>query len=59
MQNTPHQAQKTIFTKFDQFGMGLGMFWWSNGVKLKNLSLMLDLATIWILHSTAAQLDTI
>ena len=30
MQNTPHQAQKAIFTKFEQCGMGLGMFWWSN-----------------------------
>ena len=46
MQNTPHQAQKTIFTKFEQCGMGLGMFWWSNGVKLQNLSLIYEMMMI-------------
>ena len=33
MQNTPHQAQKTIFTKFEQWGTGFGMFWWSNALQ--------------------------
>ena len=46
MQNTPHQAQKTIFTKFEQCGIGLGMFWWSNGVKLQNLSLIYEMMMI-------------
>ena len=46
MQNTPHQAQKTIFTKFEQWGMGLDMFWWSNGVKLQNLSLIYEMMMI-------------
>ena len=26
MQNTPHQAQKTIITKYEQCGISLGMF---------------------------------
>ena len=46
MQNTPHQAQKTIFAKFEQWGMGLDMFWWSNGVKLQNLSLIHEMMVI-------------
>ena len=46
MQNTPHQAQKTIFAKFEQWGMGLDMFWWSNGVKLQNLSLIYEMMMI-------------
>ena len=46
MQNTPHQAQKTIFSKFEQWGMGFGMFWWSNGVKLLNLSLIYEMMMI-------------
>ena len=43
---TPSQGQKTIFSKFEQWGMGLGMFWWSNGVKLKNLSLIYEMMMI-------------
>ena len=46
MQNNPHQAQKTIFTKFEQWGMGLDMFWWSIGVKLQNLSLIYEMMMI-------------
>ena len=46
MQNDPHQAKKTIFMKFDQWGMGLGMFWWSNRLKLGNLSLIYEIMRI-------------
>ena len=46
MQNTPHQAQKMISTKFEQWGMGLDMFWWSNVVKLQNLSLIYEMMMI-------------
>ena len=46
MQNNPHQAQKTIFMKFEQWGMGLGMFWWSNRLKLGNLSLIYEIMRI-------------
>ena len=47
MQNTPHQAQKTIFSKFEQWVMGFGMFWWSNGVKLLNLTLIYEMMMIY------------
>ena len=46
MQNTPHQAQKTIFMKFEQWGMSLGMFWWSNWLRLGNLSLIYEIMKI-------------
>ena len=46
MQNTPHQAQKMIFMKFEQWGMGLGMFWWSNRLKLGNLNLIYEIMKI-------------
>ena len=42
----PYQAQKTIFMKFEQWGMGLGMFWWSNRLKLGNLSLIYEIMRI-------------
>ena len=42
----PPPSPKTIYAKFEQWGMGLDMFWWSNGVKLQNLSLIYEMMMI-------------
>ena len=44
--NDPLLGPKNDFTKFEQCGIGLGMFWWSNGVKLQNLSLIYEMMMI-------------
>lgn len=46
MEKNPSQGQKMIFIKFEQWGMGLGMFWWSNRPRLGNLSLICKIMKI-------------
>ena len=46
MQKKPYQAQKTIFKKFEQWGMGLGMFLGSKRLRLLNLSLICKIMKI-------------
>ena len=43
---TPSQGQKTVFIQIVQWGMGLGMFWWSNRLRFWNLSLIYDIMKI-------------